>query len=292
MAQVGSKGSHNSPRAKRVSPMKPGLRDARNWATAQVRAASYSRKGFWRLVISVFVLAFSTVFFALWLGGFLPDARQVGQNLSRSSLVSLGFVVERVDVVGEGRMREEDVRAALGVKAGDFLFDMDVKAAQARIESLSWVERAIVRRLWPDRIVVQIIERRPFALWQNDGVVQLVDKDGAVISEADPLQFASLPLVIGENAADRMSELRAELNQFPAIAARVDAMSLLPSGRWDIRLGQSNMWVKLPEKESLKALKVVADLQASSQVLDRDIAVIDVRLPGRVSLMPRTAQPA
>ena len=37
----------------RVSPIKPGVRGARNWATAQVRAAGYSRKGFWRLVSSI-----------------------------------------------------------------------------------------------------------------------------------------------------------------------------------------------------------------------------------------------
>ena len=46
----------------RVSPIKPGLKGARNWATAQVRAASYSREGFWRLVLSVCITFLFIVF--------------------------------------------------------------------------------------------------------------------------------------------------------------------------------------------------------------------------------------
>ena len=70
---------------------------------------------------------------------------RAGQGFTQSRLVAMGFVVDRIDVVGEGRLREDDVRTALDIHRGEFLFDMDLNAAQERVESLSWVERAIVR---------------------------------------------------------------------------------------------------------------------------------------------------
>ncbi len=296
MAQVGKKGSNSAPVVHRVSPLKPGLRGARNWATAQVRAAKYTKRGFWRLMTSLIALSLLTVFTALWLGGFLPDARQAGQNFTRSSLISLGFVVDRIDVVGEGRIREQDVRTALSVQTGDFLFEMDMEQAQARVESLSWVELAVVRRLWPDRVVVQIIERTPFALWQNDGKVQLVDAKGEIISDADPLQFAYLPLVLGPGAPTEVTQVRAALDSYPVIAARVDAFRLLPSGRWDIRFKgaedlNEKIWVKLPLTNMSGALQNLEQLHQAKQILNRDIAMIDMRLPDRLTILPRQTEP-
>lgn len=292
MAQVRSKRSARSSQVRRVSPLKPGLSGARNWATAQMRAATYSRQGFWRLIWSIFLMFFLVVLGALWLGGFLPDARKAGQSFTQERLVSMGFVVDRIDVVGEGRLREEDVRKALDIAPGAFLFDMDIKAAQTRVESLSWVERAIVRRLWPDRIVVQIIERRPFALWQNEGVVKVVDKEGNVITDENVVQFASLPLVVGPNASQDMTEVYQVLSNYPLVARRVDAIVQLPSGRWDLRVDQGKARIRLPQVGMRGALDRLTALQKQKQILDREIAIIDLRLADRLTLTPRSAEPA
>lgn len=294
MAAIGSpKGTrYTATQVPRGGPLKPGLRGARNWATAQVRAASYTKRGFWRLTLSIIALAFFMVFGALWLGGFLPDARKLSEDTSRKGLVTLGFVVDQVDIVGEGRLREQDVRLALNVEPGDFLFDMDVKSAQARIEELSWVERAIVRRLWPDRIVVQIIERRPFALWQNHGQIKLVDSSGIVIADVEAAQYAGLPLVVGETAPEQMHILQDMLKSYPIVAARVDTIVQLPNGRWDIHVNNGAMRIKLPSKNMTAALRRLSDLQTTQRVLDREISMIDLRLADRLTLLPRQDQPA
>lgn len=275
----------------RVSPIKPGLKGARNWATAQVRAASYSREGFWRLTLSVFLTFLFIVFGALWLGGFFPDVRKIGDDFTRGRLISMGFVVDRVDVMGEGRLREADVRTALGVHEGDFLFDMNIQEAQRRVEDLNWVDRAIVRRLWPDRVVVQIIERRPYALWQHDGNLKLVDLEGNVIANGDPIQFAGLPLIVGEGAPANMISIQTTLREFPAVNSRVDALIRLPSGRWDVRMNDGRVRLKLPKDNVSKALSKLMWLQSQSQILDRDVSVIDMRLPDRITFLPLQSEP-
>lgn len=272
--------------SQRVSPLKPGLRGARNWASAQMRAASHTRKGFMRLVLSIIATLLFVVFLGLWLGGFLPNVMQAGENFKRNRLMSMGFVIERVDVMGEGRLREEDVRRALGVYEGDYLFGIDMDGAQKRVESLSWVDRAVVRRLWPDRIVVQLIERQPYALWQYQGDVKVVDVKGAAISDAEALKFRHLTLFVGENAGENAASIQQMMNAFPQIAPRVQSFVNVSESRWDMLLDEGAVRVMLPEQGMRKALRQLQNLQVQTQILDRKLETIDMRLPDRITLTP------
>jgi len=280
------KGSH------RVSPLKPGLRGARNWASAQMRAASHTRKGFTRLVLSIVGTLLLIIFLGLWLGGFLPNVMQAGDNFKRNRLMSMGFVIERVDVMGEGRLREEDVRRALGVYAGDYLFGIDMESAQKRVESLSWVDRAVVRRLWPDRIVVQIIERQPYALWQHQGEVKVVDAKGTAITDAQATQFTQLTLFVGETAGEQAADIRQMMGEFPQISPRVESFVNVSDSRWDMILDDGAVRVMLPERNMRKALRQLQSLQAQTRILDRTIETIDMRLPDRLTLSPSSPEHA
>ena len=291
MAAIG-KGKSIPSGSHRVSPLKPGLRGARNWASAQMRAASHTRKGFLRLVASIIGTFLFIIFLGLWLGGFLPNVMQAGENFKRNRLMSMGFTIERVDVMGEGRLREEDVRRALGVYAGDYLFGVDMESAQERVESLSWVDRAVVRRLWPDRIVVQVIERQPYALWQHEGEVKVVDAKGTAITDANAAQFTQLTLFVGESAGERASDIRQMMGEFPQIASRVESFVNVSDRRWDIVLDQGAIRVMLPEQNMRKALRQLQSLQAQTQILDRKIDTIDMRLPGRLTLSPTSPEHA
>lgn len=284
MAKVKGNPGSISPGSRRVSPLKPGLRGARNWASAQMRAASHTQKGFVRLVASIVGILIFVVFVGLWLGGFMPNVRQATGDFTRARMMSMGFVVDRVDVMGEGRLHEADVRKALGVYAGDYLFGVDMASAQARVESLSWVDRAIIRRLWPDRIVVQIIERQPYALWQHDGTVQVVDVSGEIITDANPERFTNLTLFVGEKSRFSVAAMHDIMTKFPGIYQRSPSFIHVSDSRWDVVLNDGKLRVKLPQDNEVKALKNLQSLHSQTQVLDRDISVIDMRLPDRLTL--------
>jgi len=291
MAKVKRQAGSISSNARRVSPLKPGLRGARNWASAQMRAASHTQQGFVRLVAAIVAVIVFIVFIGLWLGGFLPQVRQATGDFARHQMMSMGFVVERVDVMGEGRLREDDVRKALGVYAGDYLFGIDVEGAQSRVESLSWVDRAVVRRLWPDRIVVQIIERQPYALWQNGGALKVVDVKGEVISGASAEKFTALTLFVGEQARSQVFDVKQMINEFPDIESRAPSFVYLNS-RWDMVLGDGQIRVKLPEKNPKAALHRLQGLHDKTLILDRQISAVDMRLDDRLSIMATKEAPA
>ena len=277
---------------KRVSPLKPGLKGARNWMNAQVRHAQYSRKAMLRFVMSLFLIFACIVFLALWLAGLLPDAQRSSHDVLKNRLMKMGFVVEHVDVIGEGAISENDVIRALGVTSGDYLFEADLKNAQDRIEDITWVERAIVRRLWPDRIVVQIIERKPYALWQNNGNLYLVDQEGVVISAASLTTHSEFPLIVGAEAPQNYQDFKRVLDDHPVTVNRISALVHHNTGRWDVLIDADTVRVKLPAENPGNALKLLDQLQTSRNILDRNIGVIDLRLGDRITFQSNQEEPA
>lgn len=287
MAAVKKRSQINSGAVHRVSPLKPGLRGARNWAAARVRAAGHTRRAMIRFIGSIVLMFSFLVFMALWLGGFMPQVRQSLHDFKVDRLMGMGFVVRQVDVMGEGRLNEADVRAAAGINAGEYFFGADLERAQNRAESLPWVDRAVVRRLWPNRIVIQIVETRPYALWQHDGQFSLICADGNEITNLSTMESIpeGLKTYIGVDAPKHAAIIQATLEGHSEIWNRTQSLVRMPKGRWDLHL-TGGLVIKLPAQNLTAALGRLGDLQSGLQILDRKIGVIDMRLPDRITFAP------
>jgi len=274
--------------SRRVSPLKPGLTGARNWASSQMRAARYSKQKMTRMIMTGVVLSVALIWSALWLGGFIPNIQSASARFTKSRLMNIGFVVEHVDIVGDGRVSEGEVKAMLGVESGDYLFDMDIKNAQKRIESISWVEKAVVRRLWPNRIDVHIVERRPYALWQRDGVMQVADKTGVIVTDANLEDFGSLPLVVGAGGAQHAQAFLEILAAHEVLNAQTEAVIYVSEQRWDIILKDGGPRILLPVNNPGESLSKLDDYVEKHGLLTLDLERIDMRVEGRLTLRPRT----
>ena len=123
------------------------------------------------------------------------------------------------DIVIEGRANtpEPMLRAALGVSKGDPIIGFSLEQARMRIEKLTWVAHATVERRLPGTIVVALSERRPFAIWQNQGKYVLIDRDGQPVTDEDVARFRDLPLIVGPGAPEAARVLLDALTERPAI---------------------------------------------------------------------------
>lgn len=195
------------------------------------------------------------------------------------------------DVVVEGREKtpEPMLRSALGVARGDKLLGFSLEAARARIEALAWVQSATVERRLPGTIVVTLRERLPYAVWQTKGKFVLIDRKGGVVAEQDPVKdptaFATLPLVVGDGAPEAAAALLDLLATQPGLKARVVASVRVGERRWNLRLN-NGADVLLPEGNEAVAMAKLMELQASQQLLDRPLQVVDMRLGDRLVVRP------
>jgi len=195
----------------------------------------------------------------------------------------LNLVVESVQVEGRQRADKQAILSALGVSRGTPILSIDLDAAKARLETVPWVRSASIERLLPDTLYIRLIERAPLALWQHRGKFDLVDQDGNAIADADIGENPSLPQVVGEGAPAAAPDLLKVLASEPELKAHVTASVRVGGRRWDIHL-DNGIVVALPENNATSAWHHLAALERSDKLLERNVQVVDMRLPDRVVL--------
>jgi len=78
------------------------------------------------------------------------------------------------------------------------LFALDIDGLRKSVELLPWVKTATVRRIWPDRLMVQVTERVPIAFSRIDDSTQLVDEDGVLLeSKSEGIPNFDFPVLMG-----------------------------------------------------------------------------------------------
>ncbi len=192
-----------------------------------------------------------------------------------------GLMVADVTLTGRSNASRAELIAALAVNRGDPILAVNPEAARERLEAIGWVEKASVARRMPGQVLVHIVERRPFALWQADGALFLIDRSGAVISDHGLAGFGGLPVVVGGDAASRAGDLMDMLANQPELFARVRAAVRVGGRRWDIHL-DNDVTVRLPESGAAEAWQRLAEINNSHGIIDRAILSIDLRLPDRL----------
>jgi cell division protein FtsQ len=209
----------------------------------------------------------------------------IGAGLYAAS-ASAGLSVQDVLVEGRTRTQPEAILATLGLARGAPILSFDPHAAKARLETLPWVREAMVERRLPDTVYLHLSEREPLALWQYEGKLAVIDRTGQVIAGAQAAAFATLPVVVGEDAPRTAEALLRVLDSEPELRVRVAAAIRVQGRRWNIRL-DDGIDIRLPETDPAAAWAELARLQREHEVLQRDVVTIDLRLPDR--LVVRTA---
>lgn len=200
-----------------------------------------------------------------------------------------GFTVKRVDVVGIRNVDSAPVYQIALDQRSMAMPLVDVGSIRERLLRYGWIEDARVSRRLPDTLVIDIVERRPAALWQDREQLALIDSDGVVIDRVPVTQMPDLPLLIGPRANLHQRELNALLDVAPALKPQLVSATWVGGRRWDLKL-QTGETIALPEgQEAAKAaLSKFADLDKSTGLLGRGLVRFDLRLPGKMIVrLPR-----
>lgn len=220
-----------------------------------------------------------------WLSAGGPQAQHVittVQQLPDTVTTALHLRLEVVELTGRENAHVARVMQALNIKRGTPIYDIDLGAARDRIEALGWVETAHVERQLPDRLMVNLTERRPFAVWQSQGRFHLVDPDGVQIRSDVGPEWHALPHVVGQGAVENLKDIVGFQNSDERAAATVASYVRVGDRRWDVIL-QSGLVVQLPEE---KAVEAWVDFQVLADDVDfkrRPIVAVDMRLPDQVT---------
>lgn len=254
-----------------------GRRKATGWGDRLFLLA----RRFWLAPVAVTVLLWAGAW--LWLGGGESSLGQALVNLSAKK----GFVVSSVMIEGRVHADPASLRDAISVQRGDPIFGFRLADLREKVEEIPWVRTARVERRLPDILYIQLEERKPVALWQKDGVLALVDRDGVVLSHQGLEQFSSLPMVSGANAQIHAKDLADMVEAEPEIARRLEVAQWVGDRRWTLHM-KGGVMVLLPEEDPELALRQIVQTQEREGIFDRGlVAEIDARIPGKLGVQAR-----
>lgn len=204
------------------------------------------------------------------------DARDAAANAA-------GFNISSIALAGQSQLTREQILAMAGVTGRKSLLFLNADDARIRLKANPWIADATVLKLYPDRLHISITERKAHALWQKDGRVSVIARDGTVLDPYVSAPFAQLPLVVGQGAAERAADLLALMDRYPAIRDQARAYVLVADRRWNIKL-RNGLDVRLPEAQAERAIETLIALDRDKKLLSRDIVAIDLRLADRVTV--------
>jgi cell division protein FtsQ len=132
------------------------------------------------------------------------------------------------------RVSAEQVRAAVAPALNGGFFAVDLAAVRRGVESVPWVERAEVRRRWPDVLEVRVVERVVAAAWTEG---RLVDAAGGLFTVPGDTVPEGLPQLSGPDsrAADALAFHREIVEAMRGTGMAPQSLALSPRGSWTLR---------------------------------------------------------
>lgn len=208
------------------------------------------------LVLVLLTVALATAGVYRW----LHDA----QRLPVQTIVFQGEL-EHVDTA----QLESVIRAA---QPGSF-FALDVNEVYALLEQQAWVYRASVRKQWPSKLTIYVVEQQPVAHWNDD---LLLNPYGETFAGDNSLD--SLPKLYGPGGSEKtaLQGFNAMQTILSGAALPIDELFLSERFAWQITL-DNDIKLNLGRQEFIDRLQRFVDIYPLLKAQPKAVEYIDLR---------------
>ena len=113
------------------------------------------------------------------------------------ALYSPVFNIQSIDVIGQNKFSKDEIIRMSYIQRGSNIFKLNASQAVERIEHDPYIESAIVKRNLPNKININIEERKPIALVPLMGSYILIDKNGIAVETKTQIEEKTLVSIKG-----------------------------------------------------------------------------------------------
>ncbi len=112
-----------------------------------------------------------------------------------------------IQIAGASHASRAQIERVFSIDLGRSVYLLPLAERRDALRNVDWVRDASIARLWPNRVVVSIQERKPVAfLTLGPARFALIDEDGVILPRA--ADRFTLPVLTGVNASDALTERR------------------------------------------------------------------------------------
>ena len=194
------------------------------------------------------------------------------------------FMVNLMEVEGASEEVTSAIHEIVSISFPVSSFDLELPEIKKIVQGLNPVRNVDVR-LQPGGVLqIKVDERITAALWRTHDGLFRIDGEGAYIGIAlERADYPDLPILAGTGADEAVQEAQALMRVAATLGERVQGLVRMGERRWDVVLDRDQR-IMLPETGAIAALERVIALNQVQDVLERDLARIDMRLPHRPTI--------
>lgn len=187
------------------------------------------------------------------------------------------FMVKVMAVDGADVDLADDIRTVLPVEFPVSSFDLNLEEMRQTVAALPAVGDASLRVRPGGILQVNVTQREPVAVFRAPDGLKLIDVEGVLIQSLTARADRSdLPLITGDGARDVLSEGLEIFRVAGPLSPRMRGVVRMGERRWDVILDNGQR-IMLPTNEPVGAFERVVALNDAQDLLERDIAVVDMR---------------
>ena len=171
----------------------------------------------------------------------------------------------------------KEVEGILAKYVGDSYFSLQVSALKNELDEMSWVDTAVVERVWPDTLKIQIIEKKPVAIWGN----ALMTEDGKLFNEGSVPTDLKMPKLKGPLAQqEEVLQVYEKLSKIlSTYGLNASGLHLRDNQSWVLLMG-SDVKIYLGKKElEERLLRFCKAYPAVFAEKAEQLASVDLRYP-------------
>ena len=242
------------------------------------------------LIKKAMVYGFPLIITAIPIFIFLQDQKnkehleEVVYDLYRKVIERPEFMLDALSIEGASDSLNAEIREVLGLHFPISSFDLDLAELHERVLSLPPVEIAEVHIKGGGILHIKVVEKTPALLLKKENGFSVLSENGEYIrSLSSRVQFFNLPVITGDGAKKAASQATAIFKSIHGKVDEVRGLVFVGQRRWNIIM-KSGQVVMLPENDPEQAIQKILILDKAEQILARQIAVFDFRLPSRITL--------
>lgn len=258
---------------------------------ARTRGGAPGRRGVSTTRIVAMGLAFCVVLIAS-----LYLFHRLEQFLIRDPRFALAGVdgdASAIEIAGAAHASRAQIERVFSIDLGRSVYLLPLADRRDALRSVDWVKDASIARLWPNRVVVKVQERKPVAfLTLAPSRFALIDEDGVILPPAAD-RFA-LPVLTGVRASDAMSDRRDRVHRMLRLtrdlgedARNISEIDVSDRDNLKVTAPQSGHMVTLLLGDRNFALRYQNFVNHFSEIKRRlpDAATLDLRLEDRITVV-------
>jgi len=188
---------------------------------------------------------------------------------------SAWFPVKHIEINGNlNRMPKAQLDAMVKQCVTGNIFKVDLNRIKETFEDSTWIESADVRRVWPDTIVIDWVERRPVARWQGKDLLDSGGKRFKADIDDD------LPVFEGPHGSEHsmIAKYEALAEVFAPLKLQIKTLNLTERAAWSVTL-DNDLTLKLGRYDAVARAQrfVRAWPSLMSMTAEQDIHYVDLR---------------